>query len=225
MKKLLFIGVLLAMACGMQAQTTTDTFKVSDFELNAGEEKTIEIDLVNSERLYSAFQFFMTLPEGLSLVQQKITVIEEDEETGDEVEVEKEVYGILSSRAKASHSLNSSFDKGVYKFVVFSGGGENLSKKEGTMLTIIIKAADDLKSGELTAKIFDQTLTTKDAQQYTPADVTFKITATTGINEISAEKPATVYDLKGNQIRKNATSVEGLSKGVYIINNKKVIVK
>lgn len=56
----------------------------------------------------------------------------------------------------------------------------------------------------------------------------YKVTlnnSASGINEISAEKPATVYDLKGNQIRKNATSIEGLAKGVYIINNKKVIVK
>ena len=42
---------------------------------------------------------------------------------------------------------------------------------------------------------------------------------------ISANKPADVYDMSGRRVRENATTLEGLSKGLYIINGKKMIVK
>lgn len=47
----------------------------------------------------------------------------------------------------------------------------------------------------------------------------------TGINKIQADKPADVYDLRGNKIRSNTLDLDGLQKGVYIVNGKKVIVK
>ena len=34
-----------------------------------------------------------------------------------------------------------------------------------------------------------------------------------------------VYNLNGQVVRKNATSLEGLAKGIYIVNGKKVSVK
>ncbi|MBR4846535.1 MAG: hypothetical protein IKU98_08995, partial [Bacteroidaceae bacterium] len=60
---------------------------------------------------------------------------------------------------------------------------------------------------------------------YTSTDVT-------GIEEMPyapAEplfaNPADIYSINGVLVRKNATSLEGLEKGMYIINHKKVVVK
>ena len=210
MKKLLFIGVLLAMACGMQAQ---EAVKVSDFDLKAGETKTIEIELVNTNA-YAQAQFVITLPEGVTIPK----VLNDDDE---------EVFDIqLTSRKKSDHTVTSS-DKGSgsYGVVIVSVSNKTFRGNDGALVTFAVKAADNLAEGELTGKISD-ILFAGDGVESDIADVEFKINKKSdGINEISAEKPATVYDLKGNQIRKNATSVEGLSKGVYIINNKKVIVK
>ncbi|MBP3775739.1 MAG: leucine-rich repeat protein [Prevotella sp.] len=47
----------------------------------------------------------------------------------------------------------------------------------------------------------------------------------TGINEMQFDKPVDVYDLRGNKIRSNTTDLNGLQKGVYIVNGKKTIVK
>ncbi len=47
----------------------------------------------------------------------------------------------------------------------------------------------------------------------------------TGINEMQFDKPVDVYDLQGNKVRSNTTDLNGLQKGVYIVNGKKVIVK
>ena len=46
----------------------------------------------------------------------------------------------------------------------------------------------------------------------------------TGISIVSSDnKPSAVYDLNGRKVRTDATSLEGLSKGIYIINGKKVM--
>ena len=49
-----------------------------------------------------------------------------------------------------------------------------------------------------------------------------------GINNVQVEGaqwPADIYDLSGRMIKKAATSLEGLEKGLYIVNGKKLLVK
>ena len=52
----------------------------------------------------------------------------------------------------------------------------------------------------------------------------------TGIDNVVVENSnnevmGTVYNLNGQVVRAGATSLEGLPKGIYIVNNKKYIVK
>jgi len=211
MKKLMFIGVLLAMASGMYAD---NVLKASNIEVKPGGEGTIEIEMVNTDEI-SGFEFLLTLPTGL-----KVATFEEDGDTYLDVELSRGDTG-----RKGPHSLEIAEQStpGTYKMLSFSTQNKIYSGHEGTIVTVKVVATSDFAGG--TGKISGIVLSTAAADQFYPADVEFTISSTSGINEISAEKPATVYDLKGNQIRKNATSVEGLAKGVYIINNKKVIVK
>lgn len=51
------------------------------------------------------------------------------------------------------------------------------------------------------------------------------IIESTGIAEISVTSPADVYTLQGHKVRTRATTLDGLPKGVYVVNGKKVIVK
>ncbi len=46
---------------------------------------------------------------------------------------------------------------------------------------------------------------------------------TTGMNTISKEKKSDVYDLHGKLLYKNVSDTNNLPKGIYIINNKKVV--
>ena len=51
---------------------------------------------------------------------------------------------------------------------------------------------------------------------------------TTGINDINAEnvaKAANIYSVDGRLVKKNATSLNGLESGIYIMNGKKYVVK
>lgn len=47
----------------------------------------------------------------------------------------------------------------------------------------------------------------------------------TGISEVSVNLPADVYTLQGYRVLTKATTLEGLPKGVYIVNGKKVVIK
>lgn len=45
------------------------------------------------------------------------------------------------------------------------------------------------------------------------------------VNEEGNEVSGTVYDLNGKVVRTNATSLEGLPKGIYIVNHRKYVVR
>ena len=46
---------------------------------------------------------------------------------------------------------------------------------------------------------------------------------TSDISDIELATGADIYDLHGRLVRKNATTLEGLQKGIYIVNRKRVI--
>ena len=69
MKKLIFIGILLAIAGRMLG----DNLQVENIQLEKGEEKQISIELVNPDKNYAAFQFDLYLPDGLMMVPGCVT--------------------------------------------------------------------------------------------------------------------------------------------------------
>lgn len=220
MKKLMILAaVCLLSAMNSMAQVT---LSISDFSIKGGEEKAIEIELENPGVEITGVQCDLILPAGLSLT----TFLNEDED-------ENVLGELISNRKKGDLGLTVSEVSEVpevsrkYRFIVFSMNNKTFKGTSGGIIKVVVKAASTISAGNLTGTLADIVLTEPDQTQHKPANFTFNITATTGINEVelSNDKPATIYDLKGNTIRKNATSTEGLSKGVYIIDNKKVIVK
>ena len=91
-----------------------------------------------------------------------------------------------------------------------------------TQPTITTTATSTSASGE-----YDITVSGAEAQNYEISYVAGKLTITEsdGIRMISSEHPVSVFDIQGHKVRSNVTSLEGLPKGVYIINGKKVVVK
>ena len=51
------------------------------------------------------------------------------------------------------------------------------------------------------------------------------ITESTGIATISTKNPVDIYTLQGHKVRTKVMTAEGLPKGVYIVNGRKVVVK
>ena len=66
------------------------------------------------------------------------------------------------------------------------------------------------------------------AENVEAAKISFDFSEATGIRTIKgtdAAKAGNIYSIDGKLVKKNATTTEGLAKGVYVVNGKKVVVK
>lgn len=50
-------------------------------------------------------------------------------------------------------------------------------------------------------------------------------TVKTGIMTTTKEHPVDIYNLQGNKVRSGVATIEGLAKGIYIVNGRKIVVK
>ncbi len=118
---------------------------------------------------------------------------------------------------------------GIAKGDYYMGASGNLSQrtKDGTGALKSLRSILKSKTGQTARLSIAQGVIYEVDQQpgsesvVTPIEVVFD--DTTG--DITFIKDATVYNLSGQVVRKNATSLEGLPKGIYIVNGKKVAVK
>ena len=216
MKKLMISAtIMLLSAMNVMAQ---DKLTIDDFSIQAGETKSVAINLIN-EKAYAAVQFDLVLPTGLSIAKK----------ANGKFNVSLSATRCdFSDPSDPSHVMTvTEVSTGLYRFVAYSNSNIEFTGNSGALITINVAAASDISAGDLNGTIKDAVITPKTGTDTKPADFTFKVTATaaSGINEISIDNPADVYDLQGNKVRSNATSTDGLSKGVYIINGQKVIVK
>lgn len=205
MKKLMILAVSLLSAMNMMAQTVE--LSIGDFDIKAGEKATVSLNLTNSVDNICAFQCEVVFPKGMSIALNK--------KSKPDVKLNEDRID--------DHTLTvSQLESGAYKFLCYSNTNAPFYENSGEIVSIVVEADASYSGASLTGTVQNQVITDVDAKQYSPADATF-----TGIKqmELSNDKPATIYDLKGNIVRKNATTTNGLRSGVYIINNKKVIVK
>jgi hypothetical protein len=76
------------------------------------------------------------------------------------------------------------------------------------------------------AGVYDITVSGGEAQNYAFTYVGGKLTVTvpSGIASLVLSTPADVYSLTGRKLRSQATSLQGLPRGVYVVNGRKVVV-
>lgn len=158
--KLLVSLVLLTIVSNIYA----DNLAVEDFTMAPGETKNISIELNNPDRSYTMVEFWMSLPEGIS-----IPLIGE----GDEAYYQAEGN---SSRFARNHVLEVNKQDGLYHFLIFSGRNEALKGDSGELVSVTIEAASDAQTGTYTATISNQLYNDLDKIEYFPDDVTFNIT-------------------------------------------------
>ena len=115
---------------------------------------------------------------------------------------------LVSSMAQTHRLMYQQKDANTYNVVIFSMSNLLMKPKKGCIVEI--DGGDAVMQNILVATPLGET------SFYQNSDMP------TGISQQeNSEKPSTVYDLKGN--RQNG--MEGLRKGIYIINGKKVVVR
>ena len=205
MKKMMMLVAACMLSLVGVAQTT-ESLKIADFEITAGKTTEVAVELT-SDREYTAFQFDVLLPEGLSVALV---------EGGDEGEID--AY-LDRSMATNSHSLTagqvtSEGEGKLYRFISFSGSNAKFRKTSGTIVNIVIQADADAAGKQLAGLIkeirFAENVLGEDGKaittEYLLPEATFTVTCkedpTTGINEITTGGAVKqIYTLDGKQVK------------------------
>ena len=206
--KACFIALaVLPLTAVAQSQTK---LTVDDFTIKAGETKTLTVNLENPDMTVTLVQFDLELSEGLSVAKD-----------GDDYLMD------LARTTYKKHSLDYNPENG--RILLSSSSNKTLSGTSGAIITIDITAAPTFETGTITLKnieIVSPDNTAENPVFSKPDNVVITI-GTSGITSMTMnnEYQGNVYTLQGIKVAEDATSLENLEKGVYIINGRKVVKK
>ena len=174
---------------------------VEPVTVEPGEATALEVKISNATAM-TALQFNLSLPNGIA----------------------PDVNAISRGNATNGHILNvQPLACGDYLVILY-----NLYKitfSDGTLLSIPVTAGEN--GGTVSGSLYNVRMSTADAVSYKCEDVSFKVTVNapeTGIDEVYDEvkgengEVKAVYDLQGRKVTHP-------TKGVYIVNGKKVLIK
>lgn len=193
-------------------KTRTINFDIDNIEISPNTSKQVQINLQNPDVRFSAFQFDLVLPEGISI---------DKSENGN-------LLASLNNERIDDHTLSvSDLGSNTYRFLSFSMTSADFKDQEGPLIYLTIKVDADESNNTKTASIKNQVFTTADGDQIYNEDFNFSIIVKDGAGIIkpnTESKTYDIFDLNGRKIKSKVKTTEGLSKGIYIINKKKNIV-
>ena len=178
--------------------------QAKDFAISAGGEYVMDIDIENPDMQFSACQFDVHLPKGISI---KSVTLGNDRTTS-----KKTNYLDFATLADGTTRVICASTKDV----AFAG-------TEGTVARLTVVADDNVEAGSYDVTI-DNIVLSKAGDMAKPESVTINadIISATGISEIKTAEPNSadgMYDILGRRI----SNSEKLRDGIYIIRGKKVI--
>ena len=195
----------------VEGQNGTDKLYFENFEIEPGETKVVNVLLDNPNAEYRDLQFDLYLPEGITVVQD-----EDDEFLVD-----------TGSRCTKKHTIGFSYTDGHYVCMLYSTAKNPLTGNSGDILSITLKADENVATGAQKGYFRNVSLSKTDATGPTYDELSFDITVKGDVDGISDvvvnDGPYQIYTIDGEQ-------VENLHQGVNIIRysdgtTKKVYVK
>lgn len=176
-KKTIFI--ILALWGAFTTIAKADDVTIPDITLPAGGTATMSIELNNTEKEYSAFQFYFSLPEGVSVVMENNKM---KYELGERL---KDTGFTVSTTTTASGNY---FVLGYYTVT------QPIPEHSGAIITFTLQADEDVASGTLLGQLYDSSFTTTSAEKNV-YDCSFNINIVDYItlDENSTTPPTTAY--------------------------------
>ena len=186
---------------GYKAGDATAKLSIEPFDINAGEEKEMVIDLTNPQDEITLVQFDLKLPSGLTLKQIN-------------GEYDFDIAGRTTWR---KHSLDANATDGIIRFLLSSNSNATLSGTEGAIIKMTLNANNSFAGGTIILE--NILLVTPDEKEIKPAPLEIN-TDGTGIHAVMMNESdnATLYSISGQRL-------SAPKKGINIINGRKVIVK
>ena len=207
MKKIL-ISMMALLAVARMSVAQTNALTVTDITLPQNSEAALTVNFqFDTADTYTGYQFQLELPSELEFVMNGGT----------------KVAFTKGSCHNESHSVTANLDKGLVKVAELSLSSEPLIGTSGELLSFTIKpATEKLTVGQtFTGTIKNILIVPVEGTKQSLADVTFSVTIgnVTAIQSIEQSVDnSKYYDLNGQR-------VEEPTKGLYIKNGKKVVVK
>ena len=201
------------MAFAQQAELVN--LSVEPITIETGDTKTISINMKNPSVDVASFILGVELPAGLTFVQDKLW--------NDDDEEWNYFYASLTDRKLSKFVLSENYDadKNTLKMVI-NGMGQVFKGTEGAIVSFTIAATETATSGQM--KIYDQSWSNADASlggERPDINVDITVTLSTKmVPTIVNNDDANVYTLDGRKI-----SDVSKSRGIYIVNGKKMIIK
>lgn len=178
------------------AAVEPSVLSVRNQTVKAGAEFTIDVN-INGKYAFSGYQFDMNLPEGISVktIDNRNTDFFASGMTGENT------MRVLSASTK----------------------GECFEGTESCVARITLIADENIETGDYAIDM-NNIIISSNGNSQTLNDTKFVVHVgeTTGITNINAEGEFAIYDMTGKMVKK-ATSLDGLKKGVYVVNGHKVI--
>ena len=211
-------AMVLMLICSTMAfaqQAELVNLSVEPITIETGETKTISINMTNPSVDVASFILGVELPAGLTFVQDKLW--------NDDDEEWNYFYASLTDRKLSKFVLSENYDtdKNTLKMVI-NGMGQVFKGTEGAIVSFTIAATETATSGQM--KIYDQSWSNADASlggERPDINVDITVTLSTKmVPTIVNNDDANVYTLDGRKI-----SDVSKSRGIYIVNGKKMIIK
>ena len=203
---------IIAIACLFSAMTSfaQDALTIENTVIDPGQTGVLNVILTNPETSFIACQFDVTLPAGL------------DVQRTSKGEVSKAKTCALTDRSQDEEEefaftyTIKEMESGHFRFTMYNDANEPFfGESGGAIMQLTVTASDSFSGGE--GKIHAITITNDSRKGFNPADATFIIATTTGINDVKvSNSDAPVYNLAGQRVM-NA------QKGLFIQNGKKVV--
>ncbi|MDO4994294.1 MAG: Ig-like domain-containing protein [Bacteroidales bacterium] len=176
---------------------------IEPFDITAGSEATMTIDLNNPDDVLTLVQFDLTLPKGLSV-----------KTVGGDYDID--MAGRTSWR---KHSLDANLNDGYYTFLLKSDSNTPIDGTSGGIITVTLVADATFAGGKI---VIDNTvLTTPEEVEINPVRYEYSLEGATAIEgaEIVKTDDGFIYDLSGRRV------TDAKYPGIYIRNGKKFYVK
>lgn len=154
--KQLYFAIIVAAAFSTVTTNANDRLYINNFNINAGENKTIEV-LLSNDTAYCALQTDIVLPQGLSIA------LDDDEYIVD-----------LTNRKGRDHVVSTNMlGDGSIRVFVSSQGSNSFSGNSGAILTIEISASSTFSKDNIIMK--NSVLVEEDGTRHQLADEIAKV--------------------------------------------------
>ena len=220
--------VIMAMKFVSGGDTSKDTDDAATYQITSTESRgssTPTVAITDDKEVSGAF----AIPETVTYYNKTYTVTEigesafENNKNLTEVVIPRSITGIGNNAFKGCVNLQAItvYNPTPINLSAVGTRGEG-TRGDGSIFDGVNKTLCILYVPDESVELYKKALVWRDFLHIVPLS-----TNTTGINGITQteDEPFDIYNLQGQKVKSKATNLNGLPKGIYIINGKKYAVK